>query len=66
MADLRIDEQTHLLFSTEDPTLTADKESGEVATPLPKLQIAILLLIQLAEPICSQCIYPFANQVMPF
>ena len=32
-------------------------------TPLPKLQIAILLGIQLAEPISSSLIYPFINQV---
>lgn len=32
-------------------------------TPLPKLQIAILLAIQLAEPISSMLILPFINQV---
>ena len=32
-------------------------------TPLPKLQLAVLLFFQLAEPITSQCIYPFVNQV---
>ncbi|EJD37989.1 MFS general substrate transporter [Auricularia subglabra TFB-10046 SS5] len=33
-------------------------------TPLPKLQIAILLGIQLAEPISSQLILPFINQLV--
>ena len=32
-------------------------------TPLPKLQLSILLLLQLAEPITSQCILPFITQV---
>ena len=33
-------------------------------TPLPKLQIAILLYLQLAEPITSTVIYPFVNQLI--
>ena len=32
-------------------------------TPLPKLQIAILMLLHLSEPITSHCIFPFINQV---
>jgi hypothetical protein len=32
-------------------------------TPLPKVQIGILMAIQLAEPISSSLIYPFINQV---
>ncbi|KAF9230341.1 MFS general substrate transporter [Melanogaster broomeanus] len=31
-------------------------------TPLPKLQITILLLVSLIEPIASQCILPFINE----
>lgn len=49
------DEHTALLLAidkVEKPT-----------TPLPKLQIAILLLLLLAEPMTSQCILPFINQV---
>ncbi|TFK50149.1 MFS general substrate transporter [Heliocybe sulcata] len=34
------------------------------ATPLPKVQIGILLLMQLAEPITSQCILPFINELI--
>lgn len=64
MADSRINEETPLLYSADDPTVVVHKESDEVITPLPKLQIAILLLVQLAEPICSQCIYPFTPQVI--
>lgn len=65
MTDSRADEETPLLLSAEDPIVTVitHEESNEVVTPLPKLQIGILLLALLAEPICSQCIYPFINQV---
>lgn len=50
------DEETALLASPERKALKAP-------TPLPKLQIFVLLLMQLAEPITSNCIYPFINQV---
>ena len=64
MTDSRIDEETPLLFSAEDPTATTSEESAKVSiTPLPKLRIGILLSVLLVEPICSQCIYPFINQV---
>ena len=33
-------------------------------TPLPKLQLGILLLIQFAEPISSMSIYPYINQLV--
>ncbi|KZP23803.1 MFS general substrate transporter [Athelia psychrophila] len=33
-------------------------------TPLPKLQIFVLLLCQLSEPITSQCILPFITQLI--
>jgi hypothetical protein len=33
------------------------------ATPLPWAQFSIILFIQLAEPLTSQVIYPFAPQV---
>ena len=62
MTGSRIDEETPLLPSAGERTVR--KESDEVITPLPKLQIAILLLVRLVEPICSQCIYPFIFQVM--
>lgn len=32
-------------------------------TPLPKLQIGIILLLQICEPLTSQSIYPYINQV---
>lgn len=33
-------------------------------TPLPKVQLGILLLIQFAEPISSMSIYPYINQLV--
>lgn len=36
----------------------------DVETPLPKLQLFILLYLQLAEPITSTVIYPFVNQLV--
>lgn len=53
------DEQTALLSGGK----RAPKAAPPPITPLPRLQIGILLLLQLAEPITSQCIYPFINQV---
>ena len=53
-----IDEQTPLM--APDPS---GEEKKERTTPLPKVQLATLMLLQLAEPITSQCIYPFINQV---
>lgn len=41
MTDSRINEETPLLYSAGEPTVS--KESDEAITPLPKLQIAILL-----------------------
>ncbi|OBZ72619.1 Protein ZINC INDUCED FACILITATOR-LIKE 1 [Grifola frondosa] len=41
-----------------------ERKTVKTPTPLPKLQISILLLLQLAEPITSQCIYPFINQLI--
>ncbi|KAJ3976406.1 major facilitator superfamily domain-containing protein [Lentinula raphanica] len=36
--------------------------SSSTQTPLPKLQLAIVFLIQLTEPIAATVIYPFINQ----
>ena len=65
MTTSRIDEETPLLPPAEGPVAITPGGSDEVTTPLPRLQIGILLLILLTEPICSQCIYPFINQVTP-
>jgi hypothetical protein len=52
--------------SEEDPLLPQVQEAqppDKQTTPLPKLQLSVLLLLQLAEPISSFIIFPFINQV---
>jgi hypothetical protein len=46
------DEETALLTTTSE-----GGSSFHEPTPLPKLQIGILMLFQLAEPMTSHCIY---------
>ncbi|KIJ67973.1 hypothetical protein HYDPIDRAFT_126547 [Hydnomerulius pinastri MD-312] len=47
------------------PLLSGDRGiNAQKPTPLPKLQIAILMLATLVEPISSHCIYPFINQLV--
>jgi hypothetical protein len=48
----RIDEETPLL-----------EHGKKKVTPLPWFQFSIVLFLQLAEPLTSQVIYPFAPQV---
>ncbi|KAH7921287.1 MFS general substrate transporter [Leucogyrophana mollusca] len=48
----------------EEVPLLPPKKIKKPRTPLPKLQIGILMALQLAEPISSMCIYPFINQLI--
>ena len=44
---------------------TMDSTSIECAqTPLPKLQLFIVIFIQISEPITSTVIYPFVNELI--
>ncbi|KAI0636220.1 MFS general substrate transporter [Trametes polyzona] len=53
------------LDTPEPPSLPTDVQEENVEeTPLPKMQLFILLYIQLAEPITSTVIYPFVNQLV--
>ncbi|KAG2075426.1 MFS general substrate transporter [Suillus decipiens] len=54
--DIIVNERTALL--------DAGQQSKKKATPLPKLQIAILMLVALVEPIAAQSIYPYINQLV--
>jgi hypothetical protein len=47
----------------EETPLLAVQPGKPKPTPLPKKQLACLLMLQLAEPISSQVIYPFIAQV---
>ena len=46
----------------ETPLLNGNRQKQRSPTPLPKLQIAIVLLLQVCEPLTSQSIYPYINQ----
>jgi hypothetical protein len=44
--------------------LSSDSENGsQRPTPLPGLQISVLVLSTLIDPMAAQSIYPFINQV---
>ena len=47
----------------ETPLLNTGPQHHRSPTPLPKLQIAIVLLLQVCEPLTSQSIYPYINKV---
>ncbi|KAI0637849.1 major facilitator superfamily domain-containing protein [Trametes polyzona] len=63
VAEEVLDETSPLLHGT-----ASEAESEDLGirrpTPLPKGQIAILMLLTLTEPITSHCIYPFINQLV--
>ncbi|KIK84750.1 hypothetical protein PAXRUDRAFT_152851 [Paxillus rubicundulus Ve08.2h10] len=48
----------------EEPLLPDSLDVPKRPTPLPKIQIAVLLLICLIEPIASQSILPYINQLV--
>ncbi|PFH48539.1 hypothetical protein AMATHDRAFT_49462 [Amanita thiersii Skay4041] len=54
------EEEIGLLSSPDATAIT----STRVPTPLPKLQIAILLFLQICDPIAGQSIYPYINQLI--
>lgn len=54
-----LDEESPLLQSTAGRA----RDEEQQITPLPKVQLGVLLLLQLVEPICAFCIIPFLNQV---
>ncbi|KAJ7760685.1 major facilitator superfamily domain-containing protein [Mycena maculata] len=51
---MTIDEETALL----------SRPVPKPRTPLPKLQLSVIMLIQICEPIASQSIYPYINQLV--
>ena len=50
-------------ISRDHATPSVDAEQV-LETPLPKLQLFLLLYLQLAEPVTSTVIYPFVNQLV--
>ncbi|KAJ7881026.1 major facilitator superfamily domain-containing protein [Mycena olivaceomarginata] len=49
---------------TDDINETTSLLRAKKPTPLPKLQLAIIMLIQICEPLTSQSIYPYINQLV--
>jgi hypothetical protein len=49
----------------EETSLLRDGKPQRKETPLTLAQILVLLLLQLCEPITSQSIKPYINQVRP-
>ena len=49
--------------SIESTTLT-DSTVDCAPTPLPKLQLFIIIFIQISEPVTSTVIYPFVNELI--
>jgi hypothetical protein len=50
----------------ETPLLTSERGLNKPPTPIPWAQVWILLVLQLAEPLTSQVIYPFTPEVRHF
>jgi hypothetical protein len=50
----------------EETALLSTVERRRKPKPLPWLQISIILLLQVCEPITGLSIYPYINQVGPF
>ncbi|KZP17587.1 MFS general substrate transporter [Athelia psychrophila] len=55
---------TGLINEIVDEHSTLLTKETKKPTPLPKLQISVLLLCQLAEPLTSQCLLPFITQLV--
>ncbi|KAG2057779.1 MFS general substrate transporter [Suillus hirtellus] len=55
---------SHEIIANETTPLLPTKSSKKPKTPLPKLQIGILITLQLAEPIASTSIFPYINQLI--
>ncbi|KAF8813404.1 major facilitator superfamily transporter [Phlegmacium glaucopus] len=48
----------------EQTPLIHSHQGNVKRTPLPKLQIGILLFLQINEPLCSMSIYPYINELV--
>ncbi|KAG2155856.1 MFS general substrate transporter [Suillus bovinus] len=56
--------KSHENIVNETTPLVLAKGSKKPKTPLPKFQIALLLTLQLSEPIASTSIFPYINQLI--
>ncbi|KAG1748659.1 major facilitator superfamily domain-containing protein [Suillus lakei] len=55
---------SHEIIVNETTPLVPAKGSKKPRTPLPKFQIGMLIILQLAEPIASTSIFPYINQLI--
>ncbi|KAJ7163902.1 major facilitator superfamily domain-containing protein [Mycena crocata] len=53
-----------MLADINEETALLSRPQKKTRTPLPKLQLAVIMLIQICEPIASQSIYPYINQLV--
>ncbi|KAJ7257175.1 major facilitator superfamily domain-containing protein [Mycena haematopus] len=49
---------------TVETTALIPRPQQETPTPLPKLQLGIIMFVQICEPTASQSIYPYVNQLV--
>lgn len=52
------------VIDEETPLLSSEQQAKKWPTPLPWNQFGLILILQLAEPLTSQVIYPFAPQLI--
>ncbi|KAJ7746312.1 major facilitator superfamily domain-containing protein [Mycena metata] len=48
----------------DEETALLSRPERKPRTPLPKLQLSIIMLVQICEPLASQSIYPYINQLI--
>jgi MFS family permease len=62
MSQITYDDSGNPSQDEETPLLSAEPVTKDVVTPVPWAQLWVLLVLQLAEPLTSQVIYPFAPE----
>jgi hypothetical protein len=66
MSTLTSDDSGNSSRDEETPLLSSEPVTKDLVTPVPWAQLWVLLVLQLAEPLTSQVIYPFAPEVRYF
>lgn len=66
MSQITYDDSGNPSQDEETPLLSSEPIAKDVVTPVPWAQLWVLLVLQLAEPLTSQVIYPFAPEVRLF
>lgn len=66
MSQITYDDSGNPSQDEETPLLSSEPVAKDPVTPVPWAQLWVLLVLQLAEPLTSQVIYPFAPEVRLF